>query len=144
MSKRLLMITAMAITTLIAQPSATLQAQTSQPNVQDNLLLLELKAAVLREIGARKENLQISRTGPLLRIVRITMKMSETTAVGRENEGSAIAKVISRSISKMKDHAGIVIVRLEYVLRPKSGPDKVIDVIEYRENAKGVFQHHQT
>jgi hypothetical protein len=105
---------------------------------------LELKAAVLREIGARKENLQISRTGPLLRIVRITMKMSETTAVGRENEGSAIAKVISRSISKMKDHAGIVIVRLEYVLRPKSGPDKVIDVIEYRENAKGVFQHHQT
>ena len=134
----------MAITTLIAQPSATLQAQTSQPNVQDNLLLLELKAAVLREIGARKENLQISRTGPLLRIVRITIKMSETTAVGRENEGSAIAKVISRSISKMKDHAGIVIVRLEYVLRPKSGPDKVIDVIEYRENAKGVFQHHQT
>jgi hypothetical protein len=138
------MITAMAITTLIAQPGATLQAQTSQPNVQDNSLLLELKAAVLLQIGAPSGHVQITKTGPLLRIVRITMKQSETTAVGRENEGLAIAKVISRSISKMKNHAGIVIIRLEYVLRPKYGPDKVIDTIEYREDAKGAFQHHQT
>jgi hypothetical protein len=144
MFKRLLMVTAMAIAALIAQPYAMLQAQTSQPNVQDSLLPLELKAAVLRGIGAPKENVQITRAGPLLRIVRITTKPSETTAAGRENEGAAIAKVISQSISKMKNHAGIIIIRLEYVLRPKSGPDKVIDVIEYRENAKGVFQHHQT
>jgi hypothetical protein len=74
----------------------------------------------------------------------LTPHANEATHAGRDNEATAIAAIVSKSITGKPEFSKLITLRVEYVLRSAQGDTKVIDTVEFREDPDGVFRYHST
>lgn len=102
-----------------------------------------LAAQLSQALGAPPTSVEVSRTTNILTILRINTPMNGSTHANRNAEAGRIATAISESMKNLPDSAKILAINVDYVERPeKSGRDKLVDRIELRKNAKGLFETH--
>jgi hypothetical protein len=121
---------------LFATISAVAYAQTG---ASTDSLATQLSQA----LGSPPTSVEVSRTTNVLTIMRINTPMNGSTHANRNAEAGRIATAISESMKNLPDSAKILAINVDYVERPeKSGRDKLVDRIEMRKNAKGLFETH--
>ena len=62
---------------------------------------------------------------------------------GRNNEATAIASLVSKTIADKSEFKNIITIRVQYLSRAGTST-KLIDAVEFRKDANGVFQAHMT
>jgi hypothetical protein len=146
MRKSFLVMTAILLVTVLGQSSSAVQAQTNSSQVgMQNGQLSEMKAAILRTIGAKEPTVQLAMAGSVLTVTRVNSNLNESTHAGRDNEARAILGAISNLITGKPEFKSLTTIRVEYVFRSViGGVNRVIDAIEFREDANGLFQFHRT
>lgn len=146
MRKSFLVMTAILLVTVLGQSSSAVQAQTNSSQVgMQNGQLSEMKAAILRTIGAQEPTVQLAMAGSVLTVTRVNSNLNESTHAGRDNEARAILGAISNLITGKPEFKSLTTIRVEYVFRSVIGVvNRVIDAIEFREDANGLFQFHRT
>jgi hypothetical protein len=128
---------------LLVQPCILHALDDPYHHVQQ-LVLADIRAAVVRAIGAQDQTVEIAVTDKALVVSRVNSNMNGSTHAGRDNEATAIASVISKAIAGKPEFANFVLLRVEYVTRSASGDSAVIDSVEFREDPKGAFRFHPT
>jgi len=126
---------------LIAVHTGEAHAQTVQ--TQRGPALDSMQASIVKAIAAQNTSVEISIDGPVLIALRVNSNLNDSTHAGRNNEANAIAKVASEAVVANKDYAVIHTIKVQYVKRDSAGAvGQVIDTVEFRKNAKGVFEMH--
>lgn len=120
--------------------AGTAGAQTTQ--VQAGTGVASLQGSVIKAIGAQDKTVEISLSGPLLTALRVNSNLNGSTHGGRNNEATAIADVASDAIGKTADFAGVTTIRVQYIKRNAENAVTIIDTVEFRNNAKGIFEIH--
>ncbi len=146
MNRHFLVIAAMVLITVLAQSSSTILAETTSSQVgMQNGQLSEMKTAIIRTIGAQEPTVQLAMAGSVLTVTRVNSNLNESTHAGRDNEARAILGAISNLITGKPEFKSLTTIRVEYVFRSVVGVvNRVIDAIEFREDANGLFQFHRT
>ncbi len=146
MKKRFLKLAAIVLVIVLAQSSSAVQAQTASSQVgMQNGQLSEMKVAILRATGAQAPTVQLTMTGSVLTVTRINSNLNESTHAGRDNEARAIVGAIANLITGKPEFKSLTTIRVEYVFRSViGGVNRVIDAVEFREDANGLFQFHRT
>jgi hypothetical protein len=103
-----------------------------------------LQGAVIKAIGAQDKTVEILLSGPLITVLRVNSNLNGSTHGGRNNEATAIAHVASDAISKTADFADVTTIRVQYIKRSSESDVTIIDTVEFRKNAKGIFEIHVT
>lgn len=129
---------------LLAQSACILHADEDPYHHVQQSVLADIRAAIARSIGAQDETVEIAVTDKVLIVVRVNSNMNESTHIGRDNEASAIAAMVSKAISGKPDFDNVVTLRVDYVARAVGGDSKVVDSVEFREDPKGDFRFHRT
>jgi hypothetical protein len=128
---------------LLVQP-CILRAQHDPYHHVQQSVLADVRATVVRAIGAQDQTVEIAVTDKALVILRVNSNMNGSTHAGRDNEATAIASIISKAIAGKPEFANLVVLRVEYVTRSAVGDSAVIDSVEFREDPKGAFRFHPT
>jgi hypothetical protein len=146
MLKRNLVLTATAALCLLGQPIATLFAQPSQPqSVQAGSLLADTRTSIIRAIGAQDQTVELAVLDHVLTVLRVNSNMNEATHAGRDNEATAIAAIVSKAIAGKPEFKNVVTIVVQYVARSAPGGQiQVVDTVEFRQDANGIFQFHRT
>jgi hypothetical protein len=129
---------------LLAQPACILHAHEDPYHHVQQSVLADVRAAIVRNIGAQDETVEITVTDKVLIVVRVNSNMNDSTHIGRDNEAAAIAAIVSKAISGKPEFDNMVTLRVDYVARAVGGDSKVIDSVEFREDLKGDFRFHRT
>jgi hypothetical protein len=102
-----------------------------------------LATQLSQALGAPPASVEVSRSTNILTISRINTPMNSSPHSARNAEAARIAAAISESMKGLPDSAKILAINVDYVERPeKSARDKLVDRIELRKNAKGLFEIH--
>jgi hypothetical protein len=146
MLKRRLIAASVAMPLLLAQASATLYAQGHTPqDVRQLSTLSDLRASIIRAIGAQAATVEVTVKGSILTVWRPNSNMNQSTHAGRDNEATAIAAIVSNGIFAKPEFNKIVTIWVRYVVRLRpGGPSQNVDSIEFREDPNGLFKFHQT
>jgi hypothetical protein len=128
---------------LLVQP-CILHAQDDPYHHVQQFVLADVRATVVRAIGAQDQTVEIAVTDKALVVLRVNSNMNGSTHAGRDNEATAIASVISKVIAGKPEFTNFVVLRVEYVTRSAAGDSAVIDSVEFREDPKGAFRFHPT
>lgn len=131
---------------LLTSSNSPLHAQASQTqSAQQSAALADIQKSVIRTIGAQENTVEVVVAGSILTITRINSNMNDATHGARDNEATAIADVVSKTMIGKPEFNSIISLRVQYLAREagdKTG--KVIDMIEFREDPSGKFQFHKT
>jgi hypothetical protein len=119
------------------------QAQPSGKNGQHVAALNDARSLIIRTIGAEEGSVVIVRTEKTVTVERINSNMNGSSHGGRDNEAIVIGPIISQAIADKPEFKGVVVIRVQYMQRT-SAKDKIVDTIEFRKDAGGKFQFHQT
>jgi hypothetical protein len=132
---------AMSIVVLscLVLPGAALQAQAPTTQSAPGPVLADLKASIVRAIGAQEATVEIAVTDNILVVSRVNSNMNESTHAGRDNEATAIASIVSKGFSGKTEFKDLITLRIQY-----SGDAKIIDTIEFRKDPSGAFVFHKT
>jgi hypothetical protein len=132
---------AMSIVVLscLVLPGAGVQAQSPTTQSAPGPVLADLKASIVRAIGAQEATVEIAVTDNILVISRVNSNMNESTHAGRDNEATAIASVVSKGLSGKTEFKDLITLRVQY-----SGDAKIIDTVEFRKDPSGAFLFHRT
>lgn len=129
---------------LLAQPACLLHAyEDTYEHIQQSVLA-DVRAAVVRSIGAQDETVEITVTDKVLIVSRVNSNMKASTHSGRDNEATAIAAIVSKAIIGRPEFDNVIALRVDYVARAVGGDSKVIDSVEFREGQNGAFRFHRT
>ena len=93
-------------------------------------------------IGAQDKTVEISLDGSLLTALRVNSNLNASSHGGRNNEAIAIADLASDAIGKAPEFAGVHTIKVQYIKRGDANAVTIIDTVEFRKNAKGVFEFH--
>ena len=129
---------------LLAQPAYILHAREDLYHHVQQSLLADVRAAIVRSIGAQDETVEITVTDKVLIVSRVNSNMNDSTHIGRDNEATAVAAIVSAEISGKPEFDNLVALRVDYVARAVDGGSKVVDSTEFREDPKGAFRFHRT
>lgn len=140
MLRRRLILAAIGFVVLMA-PMPVL-AQSGAPETKP--VLAAIQATVVRTIGAEPQTVEIALAGNILTVERVNSRMNASTHAGRDNEAKAIGAVVERGIADKPAFAHLIVIRVQYLARTAGGDRKVVDTIEFRKDAGGQFQFHQT
>jgi len=106
-----------------------------------------IRLAVVTNLGAPDDTVEMSRSGDILLVSRVNSNMSNAVhARGEFNkEAAAIASVVSRAIADDAEYKKINTIRVQYLNRSGSpAKDKVIDTVDFRKNPNGIFDMHSS
>jgi LPS O-antigen subunit length determinant protein (WzzB/FepE family) len=85
----------------------------------------------------------VSRSTNILTILRINTPMNTSTHSARNADAARIAAAISESMKGLPDYSKILAISVDYVEQTeKSARNKLVDRIELRKNANGLFETH--
>jgi hypothetical protein len=82
-------------------------------------------------------------------VERINSNMNDTshdTSHGaRNSEALTIGPIVSQAIADKPGFKSVVVIRVQYLRRSSRGAkDEIVDTIEFRKDAAGKFQFHET
>ena len=123
--------------------NGAVSAQTN--TTQINAAVEDIRLAVVKNLGSQDKEVEVSRTGNVLTIMRVNSNMNGAPHQLVSNEATSIASVVSKAIGDKPEFKGIHTIRVQYLNR--SGPpvkNKVIDLVEFRKGKNGVFELHLT
>ncbi len=141
MISRLLYVAASVVFAGIVAVSA--QAQPSGKNGQHVAALDGARSLVIRTIGAEENSVGIVTTKKMVTVERINSNMNGSSHGGRDNEAIVIGPIVAQAIADKPQFKSVVVIRVQYVDRTSS-KDRIVDTIEFRKDAGGNFQFHQT
>jgi hypothetical protein len=102
-----------------------------------------LQSSVIKSIGAQDNTVEITLANSILTVLRVNSNQNGSTHAGRNNEATSIAVVASKAISADAASTAIHTIRVQYLTRDSAHPEgDIIDSVEFRKNAKGVFDIH--
>jgi len=104
---------------------------------------------IIQTIGAEKDTVAIVATEKVVTVERINSNMNGSSHSARNNEASAIGPIVVQAIADKPEFKGILVIRVQYLRRVSQSAkvvqsSKVVDTIEYRKDASGKFQFHET
>ncbi len=129
---------------LLAQSACILHAEDDPYHHVQQSVLADVRATVVRAIGAQDQTVEITVTDKALIVLRVNSNMNGSTHSGRNNEATAIASVVSKAIAGKAEFDNLVALRVDYVTRSATGDSAVIDSVAFREDPKGAFRFHPT
>lgn len=119
------------------------QAQPSSNGARKATALDGVRGLIIQAIGAEKDTVDIVSTVKVVTIERINSNMNGSSHSARNNEAIVIGPIVGQAIADKPEFNGILVIRVQY-LRRSSQSSKVVDTIEYRKDASGKFQFHET
>lgn len=122
----------------------TIQAAGAQTAPTPRTALLDgMQASVSKSIGAQDKTVEITLANSVLTVLRVNSNQNASSHAGRNNEATSIADLASKAMSADAAGAAVHTIRVQYLTRDSAHPDgDVIDTVEFRKNAKGVFDAH--
>jgi hypothetical protein len=121
------------------------QAQPSDKNAQYKAILNDARSLIIRTIGAENNSVDIVTTEKAITVERINSNMNGSSHGARNNEATVIGPIVSQAIAEKPDFKAVIVIRVQYVSRTSSASkQRVLDTIEFRKDASGNFQFHQT
>jgi hypothetical protein len=112
---------------------------------QPNTSLNEVKQAILTATGFEPAAVELTATSIQFVVTLVTRKFTSGPASQRESEASRITAAIATVIAEMPEYKGIQAIHIDYVSRKRDGgASRIIDLIDFRKDAPGKFQHHIT
>jgi hypothetical protein len=121
------------------------QAQPSDKNAQHKAILNDARSLIIRTIGAENNSVDIVTTEKAITVERINSNMNGSSHGARNNEATVIGPIVSQAIAEKPDFKAVIVIRVQYVSRTSSASkQRVLDTIEFRKDASGNFQFHQT
>ena len=121
------------------------QAQSLAKNGRQPATLDAAREAIIRTIGAEKDSVAVVTTTKTATVERINSNMNGSSHGARNNEAIVIGPIVSQAIADKPEFKGVVVIRVQYLRRssPRSKAE-VVDTIEFRKDASGKFQFHET
>lgn len=119
------------------------QAQPSGNSGRHPTALDDARSLIIRTIGAEKNTVTIVTTAKAVTVERINSNMNGSSHSARNNEAIVIGPIVSQAIADKPEFKSVVVIRVQYVHRTSS-KDRIVDTIEFRKDAGGNFQFHQT
>ena len=120
---------------------ATSGAQTAQ--APRSAFLDRMQSSVTKSIGAQDKTVEITLTDSVLTVLRVNTNQNASSHEGRNNEATSIAGVASKALGTDAASAGVHTIRVQYLTRDSAHPEgNVIDTVDFRKNAKAVFEIH--
>jgi hypothetical protein len=114
-------------------------AQT-QPTALD-----DARSQIIKTIGAEKDAVVIVTTVKTVTVERINSNLNGSSHGGRNNEAAVIGPIVAQAIGDKPEFKDVVVIRVQYLRRSSPGSkDGVVDTIEFRKDAGGKFQFHET
>ena len=102
-----------------------------------------MQSSVSNSIGAQNKTVEITLTESVLTVLRVNSNQNASSHEGRNNEATSIAGVASKALGADATSASVDTIRVQYLTRDSAHPAGiVIDSIEFRKNAKGIFDIH--
>ena len=98
---------------------------------------------IIQTIGAEKDTVAVVANGKVVTVERINSNMNGSSHGARNSEATVIGPIVVQAIADKPEFNGILVIRVQY-LRRSSQSSKVVDTIEYRKDASGKFQFHET
>lgn len=78
-------------------------------------------------------------------VERINSNMNDTSHGARNSEAMTIGPFVSQAIADKPGFKSVVVIRVQYLRRSSPGAkDEIVDTIEFRKDAAGKFQFHET
>jgi hypothetical protein len=134
---------AVILLSLIANGSGTAFAQTTI--VEDAATTEAMRQAIIKKTGAQAETVAVAASRNVVTISRVNSNINNSTHQGFNDEASAIASIVLQEISNKAQYQKVHTIRVQYVKRSDTKSKiKTIDSVEFRKNAKGVFELHST
>ena len=121
------------------------QAQPPAKNGPQATTLHSARDAIIRTIGAEKDSVAIvAAPESTVTVERINSNMNSSSHGGRNNEAVVIGPIVSQAIADKPAFKRVVVIRVQYLRRSSGLKDEVVDTIEFRKDATGKFQFHET
>ena len=121
------------------------QAQPLANNGRQSATLDGTRDAIIRTIGAEKDTVAIVTTTKTVTVERINSNMNGTSHGARNNEAIVIGPIMSQAIADKPEFKAVVVIRVQYLRRSSPGSKaEVVDTVEFRKDASGKFQFHET
>ena len=115
----------------------------AQTNPEPNASVESIRTSVVRAIGAQDNTVEVVIARNIFTVYRVNSNMNESTHGGCNNEATAIASLVSKTIADKSEFKNIITIRVQYLSRAGAST-KLIDAVEFRKDANGVFQAHMT
>jgi hypothetical protein len=123
----------------------TVEPSRAQTAAVPAAVFADMKASIMRAIGAQDRTVEISVAGNILTVLRLNSNMNESAHGARDNEARAIFSVVSKAISGKSQFSKLHTIRVQYAARPTSAANtRIIDTVDFRKDAQGLFQFHRT
>jgi hypothetical protein len=121
------------------------QAQPLAKNGRQSATLDGARDAIIRTIGAEKDTVAIVTTAKTATVERINSNMNGSSHGARNNEATVIGPIMSQAIADKPEFKAVVVIRVQYLRRSSPGSKaEVVDTVEFRKDASGKFQFHET
>ena len=120
------------------------QAQPSAKNGRQSANLDGTLDVIIRTIGAEKDTVLITTQKNAVTVERINSNMNGSSHGARNSEAMAIGPIVSQAIANKPGFKSVVVIRVQYLRRSSGAKDEVVDTIEFRKDAAGTFQFHET
>ena len=140
-SKLLLIVSMLLGLTLMFASSAPISAQPPLTQSQD-ALLGSIRDALNKAI-ALDGTVEVSLKGNVLNVSRVNSSLNKTGHSPRTTEAARIGPIVSEVISGKADANNIRTIRVQYLARSKTAA-KIVDIVDFRKDARGSFQFHAT
>ena len=140
-SKLLLIVSMLVGLTLMFASSAPISAQPPLTQSQD-ALLGSIRDALNKAI-ALDGTVEVSLMGNVLNVSRVNSSLNKTGHSPRTTEAARIGPIVSEVISGKADANNIRTIRVQYLARSKTAA-KIVDIVDFRKDARGSFQFHAT
>ena len=112
----------------------------AQPTALD-----DARNLIIKTIGAEKDTVAVVTTDKVVTIERINSNLNGSSHGARNNEAIVIGPIVSHAIADKPKFKGVVVIRVQYLRRSSPGSkDEAVDTIEFRKDASGKFQFHET
>ena len=109
-----------AMALLLAETGTMLHAQdATAQDAQRQSALTDIRASIIRTIGAQNETVEVVLKGNVLTVWRPNSNMNQSTHAGRDNEAMVIAGVVSNAISGKPEFSKLVTIWVRYVVRSR-------------------------
>ena len=128
---------------LLVGSGTIVRADDPYQHVQQSALA-DIRAAIVRSIGAQDHTVEITLTDKVLIVLRVNSNMNEATHAGRDNEATMIASIVSMAVKGKPEFDNLVALRVDYVVGSAGEASKVINSVEFREDPTGAFRFHRT
>jgi hypothetical protein len=132
------------LSVLLALPAPVLAEPSVRLAQSQDVNLGAIREAIVQAI-ALDGTVDVSMKSTVLNVSLVNASLNKTGHSPRNNEAARIGSIVSQAISGKPEFRKIHTIRIHYVARADaSAKGKIIDAIDFRKDASGVFQFHAT